>query len=276
MHNSILLCNFVPTLKIEIKKMKTTLKLYTLLIALASVFTFSSCLDSSDDSNVPAYYAYVTITGDSTFGYTFYSDNGSILVPTSTSVEQVLPGLSTSNVKRAFISFDVVNAPADGILQPNQTYQIVLGASYYSNYSIPTYETLYSYELTDSLHTQNERINNVNNNIWAVNGYVNAQMTLDYEQGQTFYLNTYYTDEDIDVENNTLNLNIYYNSKSENPTSQGSSVFSFQLPEEVLYNGHFATDSITLVLNAITSYEGELTKVAECKVALEDFSAPRY
>lgn len=256
--------------------MKTTLKLSTLLIALASVFTFSSCLNSDDDTNNPAYYSYVTIAGDSAFGYTFYADNGPILIPTSTSVEQVLPGLKNSNVERAFISFDVVNGPADGILQANQTYQIVLGASYYSNYAIPTYRTIRSFEPTDSLHTNNERISNINNNIWAVNGYVNAQLTLDYQQGQTFYLNTYYSEDDIDVENNTLNLNLYYNSKSKNPTNQGSSVFSFDLPEEVSY--HFnTTDSIKLVLNAITGYDdSQLTKVAECKVALEDFNAPRY
>lgn len=257
------------------KKMKTTLKLSTLLIALVSVFTFSSCLNGSDDTNNAAYYSYVTITGDSAFGYTFYADNGSILVPTSSSVEQVLPGLSNSNVKRAFISFDVVNGPEDGQLQAGKSYQIVLASSYYSNYAIPTYQTLISRELTDSLHTENERINNVNNNIWAVNGYVNAQLTLDYQQGTTFYLNTYYTEEDIDIDNNTLNLNLYYNSKSEYTNSQGSSVFSFKLPEELKYN--FNTDSIKLVLNAITGYDdNQLSKVGECKMAITDFEAPRY
>lgn len=255
--------------------MKTTLKLSTLLIALASIFTFSSCLNDSDDSTGPAYYSYVTISGDSAFGYTFYGDNGSIFIPTSASVEQVLPGLSGSNVKRAFISFDVINAPADGVLQPNQTYQIVLGSSYYSNYAIPTYQTLLSFEPTDSLHTQNQAINNVNNNIWAANGYVNAQMTLDYEQGKTFYLNTYYTEEDIDVDNNTLNLNLYYNSKSQYPTSQGTSVFSFRLPEDAAFN--YMTDSIKLVLNAITvNGMQQLEKVGECKMAVKDFHSPMY
>lgn len=256
--------------------MKTTLKLYTLLIALASVFTFSSCLDSSDDSNVPAYYAYVTITGDSTVGYTFYSDNGSILVPTSTSVEQVLPGLNSS-VKRAFISFDVINAPADGILQPNQTYQIVLGQSYYGNYGIPTYETLYSNDLTDSLHTQNGHIEKVESYIWAVNGYVNAQITLNCNSEQpNFCLNTFYGEEDIDEDNNTVNLNIYYNSKSENPNYTFSYIYSFELPYNILHEDYtFTTDSINLVLNAITNYDGELNKVAECKVALKDFQPKR-
>lgn len=255
--------------------MKTTLKLSTLLIALASIFTFSSCLNSSDDATGPAYYSYVTISGDKAFGYTFYADNGSILIPTSSSVEQVLPGLSNSNVKRAFISFDVLNAPADGILQPNQTYQIELGTSIYSNYAIPTYQTLLSFEPTDSLHTQNQLINNVNNNIWAANGYVNAQMTLNYEQSKTFYLNTYYTDECIDVDNNTFHLNLYYNSKSSNPYDQGTSVFSFRLPEDIEFN--FQSDSINLVLNAITNYgDKQLTKVGECKMAVKDFHAPMY
>lgn len=263
-------------LKIEMKKMKTTLKLSALLIALISVFTFSSCLDGSDDTNNPAYYSYVTITGDSAFGYTFYADNGSILVPTSSSVEQILPGLSNSNVKRAFISFDVVNGPEDGQLQAGKRYQIVLGSSYYANYAIPTYQTLRSTELTDSLHTDNNRISNVNNNIWAINGYVNVQLTLDYQQGQTFYLNTYYSEEDIDIANNTLNLNLYYNSKSTVASNQGSSVFSFDLPEEVA-DQFDSTDSIKLVLNAITFYENnQLNKVGECKMAVEDFYLPRY
>ena len=54
--------------------MKTTLKLSTLLVAIASAFTFSSCLNNDDDSTYPTYSSYVTITGDQFIGYTFYSD----------------------------------------------------------------------------------------------------------------------------------------------------------------------------------------------------------
>ena len=130
-----------------------------------------------------------------------------------------------------------------------------------------------SREVTDSLHTKNERINDVNQSIWAINGYVNAQLTLSYDQNKPFYLNAYYEENDIDVTNNTLNLNLYYNSNSTYPNSQGSSIFSFRLPEQVAHS--FTTDSINLVLNAITEYEGEEpTKVAECKMAVKDFYAP--
>ena len=88
--------------------MKTTLKLSTFIVAIASVFTFSSCLDGSNGSTYPNYSSYVTISGDPIMGYTFYSDFGSILRPTTASVQEVLPGLSNS-VKRAYIAFDLAS-----------------------------------------------------------------------------------------------------------------------------------------------------------------------
>lgn len=256
--------------------MKTTLKLSTLLVALASVFTFSSCLNNDDNSNYATYRSYVTIAGDDTYGYTFYADFGSILKPTTSSILEVLPGLSKSGVKRAFIAFDLVSETENGKeLEAGQIYDIIVRTDYSANFSIPTYETVMSREVTDSLHTKNERINDVNQSIWAINGYVNAQLTLSYDQNKPFYLNAYYEENDIDVTNNTLNLNLYYNSNSTYPNSQGSSIFSFRLPEQVAHS--FTTDSINLVLNAITEYEGEEpTKVAECKMAVKDFYAPRY
>jgi hypothetical protein len=90
-------------------------------------------------------------------------------------------------------------------------------------------------------------------------------------------MNTYYSEEDIDVANNTLNLNLYYNSNSESAGAQGQSVFSFRLPEEVIHTHSFSSDSIKLVLNAITGYDdSQLNKIAECKVALKDFSVPMF
>lgn len=256
--------------------MKTTLKLSTFFVALASVFTFSSCLNDDDNSSYANYRAYVTIAGDEALGYTFYTDFGSTLKPTSTSVQQVLPGLSQSGVKRAFIAFDLASETENGKnLETGETYNIIVRSDYSANYAIPTYETVMSREETDSLHTANERINNVESSIWAINGYVNAQLTISYELNKSFYLNTYYTEQDIDIDNNTLNLNLYYNSHSEYANNQGTSVFSFKLPEQVA--GNFPGDSINLVLNAITEYEGkELTKVAECKVAKKAFYAPMY
>lgn len=257
--------------------MKTTLKLSTLLVALASVFTFSSCLNDDNNSSYANYYSYVTITGDDAFGYTFHADFGSTLRPTTASIMEVLPGLGTSGAKRAYIAFDLMNEAENGQnLEAGKTYDIIVRTDYMANYAIPTFNTVMSREATDSLHTANERINNVDKSIWAVNGYVNAQLTISYEQNKNFYLNTYYSEEDIDVANNTLNLNLYYNSNSEyGGNSQGTSLFSFKLPEEVA--GNFSNDSINLVLNAITEYEGkELTKVGECKVAKKDFFVPMY
>ena len=44
-----------------------------------------------------------------------------------------------------------------------------------------------------------------------------------------------------------------------------------------LFYHKFQGESINLVLNAITDYEGiSLTKVAECKMAVKDFYAPQF
>ena len=259
--------------------MKTTLKFSTLLVALASVFTFSSCLNSNNDSTYPAHASYVTITGDQFLGYTFHSDFGCTLRPTSASVQEVLPGLGNSKVKRAYVAFDLASETENGKnLEVGKIYDIILRQSYYANYAIPTYNTIKLTAASDSLITKNKDVQNVDKDmIWASNGYVNALITINYQQNKTFSMNTYYSEEDIDVANNTVNLNLYYNSNSENPTAQGQSVFSFRLPEEVIYNNHFSTDSITLVLNAISGYDNsQLNKVGECKVAMKDFSEPMF
>ena len=258
--------------------MKTTLKFSTLLVALASVFTFSSCLNSNNDSTYPAYASYVTITGDQFLGYTFHSDFGCTLRPTSASVQEVLPGLGNSKVKRAYVAFDLASETENGKnLEVGKIYDIILRQSYYANYAIPTYNTIKLTAASDSLITKNKYVQDVNKDIWASNGYVNALITINYQQNKTFSMNTYYSEEDIDVANNTLNLNLYYNSNSESQNAQGQSVFSFRLPEEVIYNNHFSTDSITLVLNAISGYDNsQFNKVGECKVAMKDFSEPMF
>lgn len=259
--------------------MKTTLKFSTLLVALASVFTFSSCLNSNNDSTYPAYASYVTITGDQFLGYTFHSDFGCTLRPTSASVQEVLPGLGNSKVKRAYVAFDLASETENGQnLEAGKIYDIILRQSYYANYAIPTYNTIKLTAASDSLITKNKSVQSIDEkNIWASNGYINALITINYQQNKTFSMNTYYSEEDIDVANNTLNLNLYYNSNSESQNAQGQSVFSFRLPEEVIYNNHFSTDSITLVLNAISGYDNsQLNKVGECKVAMKDFSEPMF
>jgi len=255
--------------------MKTTLKLSTLLVALVSVFTFSSCLNDDNNTQRATYYSFVTIAGDDFIGYTFYADFGATLRPTTASIMEVLPRLGESGAKRAYVAFDLASETENGkTLEAGKSYDIIVRADPMANYAIPTFETVMSIEPTDSLHTKNQHIQNVNKDIWAINGYVNAQLTIDYHQEKPFYLNTYYTSEDIDVANNTLNLNIYFNKNSETSTGQGSSIISFKLPEQLASN---FTDSVKLVLNAITGYDdNQLTKVGECKVALEDFHVPMY
>jgi len=257
-----------------------TLKFSSLLIALASVFTFSSCLDDSEGSSLPHYSSYVTVTGDATFGYTFFSDFGCTLKPTAASVQNVLPGLSKANVKRAVVAFDLLNEAEQGqSLQAGKTYEIVLGSSPYANYAIPTYTTIDIADNTaaaDTLIANNKRINSTeSSSIWGINGYINTELTINYDPNKPFYLNTYYNREtDIDPVSKTLYLNLYYNNNSNNPTSQGKSVFSFKLPDDAAFE--FDTDSVNVVLKAITQDDGQMTEIGKCRIAVNDFSIPLY
>ena len=255
-----------------------TLKLSTLLATLACALTFSSCLNNDDNVYGNSYRSYVTITGN-TSDYTFHSDFGCTLKPSTQSVLTVFQSLATSNVKRALVAFQLAGNTTATELKAGETYNIDLVADPYSNYSIPTYSTIntaYSPAALDTLTSKNNgRITYVNSNIWAINGYANAELNILYDQTKPFYLNTYYKAEDVDVTNNTLYLNLYYNNNTTNPYNQGQGVFSFTLPEE-LYNT-FQTDSINLVLKAKSSnqmgmdvIETELKEVGRCKMARKD------
>ena len=94
--------------------MKTTLKFSTLVVALVSAFTFSSCLNSGDTTSYPTYTSYVTIVGDEFSGYTFYSDFGCVLRPTTESVKNVLYYWNMPNCKRGVVSFDLASGNDQG------------------------------------------------------------------------------------------------------------------------------------------------------------------
>ena len=264
------------------KEMKT-LKISTLLVALASVFTFSSCLDNGNDNYGNRFRSYVTITGDNSFGYTFHDDVGCKLFPTSASIQSVLPGLPGSNVKRAYVAFELVNDETTTQLLAGKSYEIKLVNDYYANYTLPTFTSVRRNENlagteADTLVTQNNgRISSINSSIWAINGYVNASMVIDWDGNSNPILRTYYNASDVDALNNTLTLNLYYNAKTENTYTQAQSVFSFDLPEEV-YNS-YQTDEITLILkakqsNGLGSNDTKMSEVGRCKLALKDLFQP--
>lgn len=262
-----------------------TLKLSTLLVALASVFTFSSCMDSDNESYGNVFLEYVTITGDSSRGYTFHDDAGCTLKPTASSIQTVLPGLAGSNVKRAIIACELVNDETTTQLEEGKTYEVNLIDYYGANIALPTINTIRRNENpstaeADTLITKNNGILSVDSSkkIWAINGYVNAAMIINWDGGSTINMKAYYNASDIDIANNTLTLNIYYNSQSGNAyIQQVQSVFCFDLPEE-LYSS-YESDEITIVMKAKNNSQdptgsSELVEVGRCQMATKHLFQP--
>lgn len=251
------------------------MKFAVCLAALAVVLGFSSCLDS-DDSSYPSYQASVTVTGDEVMGYTFYADNGSILVPTSQSAMQA-PGLK--KIKRAVIAFDLVDATSGQNLESGKRYNIVLHPNY--SQGIPTYDVIdrHNNAAADTLVNNQDPIHEMSG-LYVKNGYATLGISFQISQTGPFYMNVGYdSSKDVDVAGKTLTLHLYYDQNSKNAYQMVSSLFSFRMPEKEMYNfsSASASDSINVVLKTKTNdYGASVDKELKCKMAVRDFMIPRY
>lgn len=245
------------------------MKLAVVFAALVSVVGFSSCLNSDGNSG-PAFASFVTVTGDDLLGYKLYSDVGYTMVPTSQSVSQ-LPWLK--NTKRALVWFDIAAEENPTQLEPNKNYNVVLSNTgsfpLFTNTVIDTYQN----EPADTLQANQDPITSIQG-LWAVKGYCNATIGVQYDPSKRWYMNAGYdSSEDVDPSTNTLTLTVYYDSNAENAYDSGSSYFSFKLPESEY--GQFTADSINLVLRAKTTNSGDSFEEVKCRMAKSDLFAPR-
>lgn len=239
-------------------------KILILTAALVSAFTLSSCLGGDgDNSGLPSYQCAATVGSGA---FSLYADNGSVLRPVTT-----VTGLD--QLERAVIAFNLVPDDLNGVeLESGKTYDVEIDP-YYS-YSIPTSDVinLYNDEVAaDSLVKTQDAITQVQG-FYGANGYINATVSMYYNQGTTPYLNVAYnSEEDIDVQNGKLNLTLYYDDKSDYASYPlSNSLFSFKLPLDVYSRmSESPLDKVTVVLNYNTSSSGGGQSVT-CEMAKTD------
>lgn len=237
-------------------------------VALASVLAFSSCLGESNESDYPMYRNVgVTVAAG---GFSLLADNGSYLNPTT-----MVQGLE--NVERAAVSFNLASGEALE-LQPGKSYDVVINTAY--SYAIPTYSVidLYGNEAArDSLVNTQTGISRIGG-MYAVNGYVTLEATLPVDVSKTPYVDVAYNSkENVDVAGKKLNLQFYYDAKSEYTSQTASSVFSFRLPADA-YTKFMENqvDSIDLVMTYQAGYTSLEQGRAECRMAVKDLCRPMF
>ena len=250
--------------------------------AIASVVTFSSCLNSDDNGNYPMYRSVVTV-GPSAFQ--LYADNGAVLRPTQSSLA-TMPDLA--KVERAIVSFDLADESLQGKeLEPNKEYDIVLNAGYGYSAAIPTANVinLHNNAPADSLVKNADPIESLEKtSVYGRFGYLNAQLAFSFRPSVKWEMNAVYDSEkDIDVENRQFTMTLCYDRKTNENSQTGVSLFSFKMPSSVKYAfqdaGLSSSDSVNVVLRfksrSFSTDEKNFDQVS-CKMAVSDFVSRRY
>lgn len=242
------------------------MKLAVFFAALVSVLTFSSCLDSNGDGRQEM-RANVTVVGDELIGYKLYADGGGILVPTVANMKQIG---DWSKVKRALVYFQHLDDPLPEFKEDTKYNVQVTGEIPHMGVT-PIIDT-YQNEDADTLMKNQDPITDFA--IDAYKGYVTVFAQFNHNSSEPVYFNMGYdSSKDVDIDNNTLTLTLYYDNGSNDVyNSQQYTYCSFPFSSE--FYGKFATDSLDLVVKAASDRGSNYTE-KKIKMAVKDFIAPR-
>lgn len=237
--------------------------------ALMSAFALSSCLGDSESSSYPKYERMVTVGAGA---YILYSDGGEKLVPVNT-----ITGLD--KVERAIVAFSLASEELNGTdLESGKTYEVTLDANYC--YSVPTSRII---DLSDNAVAEDSLVNSQTGiskveSMYVKNGYLTANLTYPISRyGGKYYIDmAYNNDLDVDIENKTLKLTLYYDNKSNTSDYSMTWPYSFRMPLEAA--SQFVNLSPTDEIDVVLSYRVGMAEVATatCKMTMADFNTPMY
>lgn len=211
--------------------------LVAFLVSILLVLTLPSCLkkayEAGDGPDSAQYGAYVTIYGNYDAGYTFLTDEGATLYPTSASITAVLPELTREDhgISRAYVTFSVVGF-TPSVITPGEVYTINLISTGYEAY-IDTHNVIELFdnqEALDTLEAKSKTIYSIDESLsWIANGYIN--LGINYSYFTTFTMNLATNSHtDVNVAGNTITLTLYFDSVSTSMGMDATGLFSFLVP----------------------------------------------
>ncbi|MDO4948933.1 MAG: hypothetical protein Q4E55_02010 [Bacteroidales bacterium] len=213
----------------------------TFLVSILLIATLPSCLkkayESGDGTDSAQYGAYVTIYGNYDTGYTFLTDEGAILYPTSASITSVLPELTYKDhgISRARVTFSVVGF-TPSVITPGEEYTINLVSTGYESY-IETRNTIELYdnrEAIDTLEAKSKTIYSIDESLSRIaNGYINLCINYSYFSAFTMDL-AINSQTDVDVAHNTITFTFYYDSTNTSMGMDATGLFSFLVPDYIV------------------------------------------
>ncbi len=253
-----------------------------LILFLSCMLSFTACTETDETTTTYSGLSVTVVNEDLTSTCRLYTDFDVILNPLNISD---LPQLRL--VRRASISFSLAESTLTiNDLVAGNEYDIVLdvdGCMELPSFTlnVDTSDQVYIDGGQDSLSVKNRTVQTVSTTegqFYVQNGYLNMVATFAYSYSSATYFALYYDGQsELDADNRSLTLHLYYNPGS-STDADITSPLCFRIDsDESLYNsflsaGAKSDDLIDVYLVVSTTQSGKVT--LHYQTLLEDFLIP--
>lgn len=237
------------------------MKLAAIFAGLVSVFTFSSCLNDGDSGPNYDLYEIVTVEDDSIFG-------GPVLKGDATPVaSSVLAGLKASDgsyYKRVQVGIKLMEGEA--ITEGKKSYKVsevgLIAILNYKDFNVQADTLKNEYALVS--------LEDSNNKIWAINGYVNVPFT--FKTKEQLNMNDFHLYA-VEAKEDTLVTRLRQTKGADDAYQTGGALISFHMPfNDMKFYKTFnkvvpKSDTIVVKVTAKGENDKELVSTVKCSAS---------
>ena len=244
------------------------MKLAAIFAGLVSVFTFSSCLNDGDGGTSYDLYEIVTVEEGGMFGGAVLKGDawGYTYTPAATSVLAGLKASDGSYYKRAQVGIKLMEGEV--ITEGQKSYKVaevgVMAILNYKDFNVQADTLENDYALVS--------LEDSNNKIWAVNGYVNVPFT--FKTKEQLSMNDFHLYA-VAAKEDTLVTRLQQTKGADDAYQTGSALISFHMPfndgdfYEKFYQAESGSKNDTIVVKITAKGENdkELVSTVKCSAS---------
>lgn len=247
------------------KKMKK-MKLAAIFAGLVSVFTFSSCLNDGDSGPNYDLYEIVTVEDGSIFGGPVLKGDawGYTYTPVASSVLAGLKASDGSYYKRVQVGIKLMEGEA--ITEGKKSYKVseigLMAVLNYKDFNVQADTLENEYALVS--------LEDSNNKIWAINGYVNVPFT--FKTKEQLNMNDFHLYA-VEAKEDTLVTRLRQTKGADDAYQTGGALISFHMPfNDMKFYETFnkvvpKSDTIVVKVTAKGENDKELVSTVKCSAS---------
>lgn len=242
------------------------MKLAAIFAGLVSVFTFSSCLNDGDSGPNYDLYEIVTVEDGSIFGEPVLKGNawGYTYTPVASSVLAGLKASDGSYYKRVQVGIKLMEGEA--ITEGKKSYKVseigLMAVLNYKDFNVQADTLKNEYALVS--------LEDSNNKIWAINGYVNVPFT--FKTKEQLNMNDFHLYA-VEAKEDTLVTRLRQTKGADDAYQTGGALISFHMPfNDMEFYETFnkvvpKSDTIVVKVTAKGENDKELVSTVKCSAS---------